>query len=143
MMRTVVNIVLFITLAGLLSCGRGTPKQTDIIGKWWSYKTTGKEYSEYDIDKNTMGIFMYPAGNGGRSDYELVNDTLIFRGLKFKVEMLSGDQFTLTFYDKIDTLTRLPDSVVTFHSVPHMNDSAYKIFYDSFQQRAFDAEKKR
>ncbi len=139
MMRSIKNIALFITLAGLLSCGRGKPKQTDIIGKWWSYKTAQNEYSEYDIDKNTIGIFMYPAGNGGRSSYELIKDTLIFRGLSFKVEMLSEDQFTLTFFDKIDTLTRLPDSVITFHSVPHMNDSTYKIFYDSFQQRAFQA----
>jgi len=119
-----------------MSCKGGGPKEINIVGKWWTYKPPANEYVEYDIDQNTIGIFMYPAGDGGVSNYKLTKDTLLFRGLSFRIKMLSKDRFTLSFYDKTDTLTRLPDSVLTFHSVPEMNDSVYQIFYDAFKQRA-------
>ena len=138
-MKTTFNIILFILLTGLLSCSGGRPSETDIVGKWWTYKPPANEYVEYDIDANTIGIFMYPAGDGGVSNYELSGDTLHFRGLSFRIKMLSKDRFTLSFFDKTDTLRRLPDTVVTFHSVPDMNDSAYNVFYKAFKQRALQA----
>jgi len=139
-MKKILNyiILVFSTLLILLSCNN--KKQHDnIYGIWFSYSVVDKEYSEFDIDKNNIGVYSHYGGNLGMLNYKLINDTLIYKDSKFKLNMISENQFVLISEERFDTLTRLPDSVITYNSITPMNDSIFKIFYGDFEQRAFNS----
>jgi len=120
----------------LLSCNIKN-QHDNIYGRWFSYSVVDKEYSEFDIDKNNIGVFSHHGGNLGNLDYKLINDTLIYKDSKFKLNMISENQFVLISEKRFDTLTRLPDSVITYNAIIPMNDSIFEIFYGDFEHRAF------
>ncbi len=125
-------------MISLSSCKTDKLEEIDIVGKWWSYDMSETEYIEYDIDMNSIGVFSQYGGNGFLLSYKISNDTLYFREGEFKVRMISENQFTITIRDKTDTLTRLPDSLTTFHTIKYKDDSIFNSYYTQFTDRAYD-----
>ena len=52
--------------------------------------------------------------------------------------MISKNQISLIIRNRTDTLNRLPDSIITFHTIDYHNDSIFDLFYIGFQKRAHD-----
>jgi len=137
-MKTTKNIIILSTIVILFACQTNRPDNAEINGKWWSYNISETEYCEYDIDKDSIGSFSHYTGNFPRIDYNIDNDTLYYLNGKFIINMISKNQFSLTNGNATDTLTRLPDSIITFHTIDYHNDSVFDLFYIEFQKRAYD-----
>ena len=110
----------------------------NIQGKWYSYDIEETEYCEYDINKESIGIFTHYYGNRGLQEYKIDQDTLYFLQVKFILRVISENQFTITIRGKTDTLTRLPDSIITFNMIDYKDDSIFDVFYDKFSKRAYN-----
>ena len=121
----------------LISCRQHENLKLDITGKWWYYDTAWQNYAEYDINQKTIGIFSHIGGNSGLSAYKIENDTLYFNGGKFEIRNISDYKLLLSIRDRIDTLTRLPDSVSTYNTINNKNDSVFNKFYEQFVNRAY------
>ncbi len=137
-MKITKNIIALSTIVFLFACQMNRPDNAEIKGKWWSYNISEKEYREYDIDKDSIGGFSYNMGNFPRIDYSIDNKTLYYLNGKYIINMISKNQFSLTNGNITDTLTRLPDSIITFHSIDYRTDSVFDLFYIGFQKRAQD-----
>jgi hypothetical protein len=138
-MRIIINILILISLAILYSCQSNKVEKIEIIGKWKGYNISENEYFECDIDKDTIGCFTHYSGNGGLREYKILKDTLFFRGEQFILKVISENQFSITNRGDTDTLTRLPDSVTTYHTITNRNDSIFNLFYKQFERRAYDS----
>lgn len=123
----------------LISCQTEKKEDIDIVGKWKGYIVSENDYCEYDIDKDSIGIFYHSGGNGGLIEYKIEKDTLFFQEEKFTLEVISENLFTMTIRGKTDTLTRLPNSIITFHSIEYQNDSIFDNFYEKFQNRVYES----
>ncbi len=137
-MKITKNIIALSTIVFLFACQTNRPDNAEIKGKWWSYNVSEKEYREYDIDKDSIGGFSNYTGNFSRIGYSIDSDTLYYLNGKFIINMISKNQFSLTNENRTDTLTRLPDSIITFHSIDYRTDSVFDLFYIGFQKRAQD-----
>ena len=137
-MRIIINILILISLTILYSCQSDEVGKIEIIGKWKGYNISENEYFECDIDKDTIGCFTHYSGNSGLREYKVSKDTLFFRGEKFILKVISEDQFSMANGSATDTLTRLPDSIITFYTIDYYNDSIFDLFYFGFQRRAYE-----
>ena len=131
--------IILITLLLFNSCNK-TNKKVDIIGKWNTYsKDVG--YMEFEIDSSNIGLFSHNGGNLGLKKYEIKDDSLIiFYGerMTFKIEKLSDSLLILKNVNKIDSLKKMDNSLMTYHSIDFKNDSIFKIFSKKFTKRAFE-----
>jgi len=135
-MKICLNILLIIFLTYLLSCQNSKVEKDIIIGKWKGYNFSENEYFELDVNENTIGSFSHYGGNGGLREYRIAKDSLFFNETEFKMEIISKNQFTLTSSGEVDTLTRLPDSIFTYHTIQNYTDSTFNLFYKQFESRA-------
>ena len=137
-MKTAIIISAFAFFIICSSCNENKPSEIKIIGKWWKYDIPEKEYNEFDIDEKSIGIFSHGMGNIGMTEYNIDGDTLYFREGKFNIKFISDNQFIMSINGHTDTLNRLSDSITTFNVIDHHNDSVFDIFYDRFQNRAYE-----
>jgi len=137
-MNNRIYIIVLIFLTSLFSCRPEKIENIDISGKWWSYNISETEYCEYDIDKDSLGRFSHYDGNSPPMVYRVEKDTLYYRDFKFKLDVISENQFTIALQNRTDTLTRLPDSINTFHTITYKDDSIFDTFYSQYTNRAHD-----
>ncbi len=138
-MKIYIKILSIIFLTNLLSCQNNTGEKDIILGKWKGYNISDNEYFELDINEKTIGSFSHYGGNGGLREYKIAEDTLFFNGAELKLEIISENQFTLTTSGETDTLTRLPNSITTYHTITNFNDSTFTLFYKQFENRAHNS----
>ena len=135
-MKTIKNIILLNVITVLFACQNNGHEEIDIYGKWWSYDISQAEYCEYNIDKDSIRNFSHSMGNSRPMEYKIDRDTLYYLNGKFIINMISKNQFALTIGDITDTLARLSDSIITFHTIDYKNDSIFNSFYTQFTERA-------
>jgi len=138
-MRIIKNLILLICLPILLSCQRDKVEKVDFVGKWKSYHSIENEYVEWDISKHKIGIFGHTMGNRGLVSYKIVKDTLFINESKVLIKILSKNQFTIMYDGITDTLSRLPDSIITYNTRTIKNDSTFRLFYNKFELRAYNS----
>ena len=138
-MKSRILISVFALLIVISSCHVNKNEDINIFGKWYGYNISETEYCEYDIDKESIGALSHYYGTVGLKKYRIIKDTLFYLEGEFTLKVISENQFTMTIRGETDTLTRLPDSVITFHTIDYHNDSIFNSFYEQFERRAYDS----